>query len=79
MLLHAGFDVSNPGILIALLQEEPEAIVELNILLGEVRWQLREIIYEAQRRLEERGESAEGTESLALDWIARNEGVIEQI
>lgn len=79
MLLHAGFDVSNPGILIALLQEEPEAIVELSILLGEVRWQLREIIYEAQRRLEERGESAEGTESLALDWIARNEGVIEQI
>ena len=79
MLLHAGFDVSNPGILIALLQEDPEAMVELNILLGEVRWQLREIIYEAQRRLDERGNVAERTEALALEWIARNESAIEQI
>jgi len=79
MLLHAGFEVSNPGILIALLQDDPEAVSELNILLGEVRWQLREIIYEAHRRLEERGDVAEGIESLALDWIARNESAIEQI
>ena len=79
MLLHAGFDVSNPGILIALLQDDPEATIELNILLGEVRWRLQEILYEAQRRLEERGDFVEGVESLALQWIARNESAIEQI
>lgn len=79
MLLHAGFDVSNPGILIAILQDDPEAMIELNILLGEVRWQLREIIYEAHRRLDERGVAVDGVESSALDWITRNEKAIEQI
>ncbi len=79
MLLHAGFDVSNPGILIAILQDDPEAMVELNILLGEARWQLREIIHEVYRRLEEQGGLAEGAESSALEWIARNEIAIEQI
>jgi len=77
MLLHAGFDVSNPGILIAILQDDPEAMIELNILLGEVRWQLREIIYEAHRRLDERGGAVDGVESSALDWITRNEKAIE--
>ena len=79
MLLHAGFDVSNVGILIAILQDDPEAMIELNILLGEVRWQLREIIYEAHRRLDERGGAVDGVESSALDWITRNEKAIEQI
>ena len=79
MLLHAGFDVSNPGILIALLQDDPDAITELNILLGEVRWQLREIIYEVHRRMGEDREFAESAQSLATDWIARNESAIESI
>jgi hypothetical protein len=78
-VLHAGFDVSNVGILIAILQDDPEAMIELNILLGEVRWQLREIIYEAHRRLDERGGAVDGVESSALDWITRNEKAIEQI
>ncbi len=79
MLLHAGFDVSNPGILIAILQDDSEAMVELNILLGEARWQLREIIHEVNRRLEERGGSVADVETLALEWIERNETAIEQL
>ena len=79
MLLHAGFDVSNLGILIAILQDDPEAMIELNILLGEVRWQLREIIYETHRRLDERSGAIDDVESSALDWISRNEKAIEQI
>lgn len=79
MLLHAGFDASNPEILIAILQDDPGAMGELNILLGETRWQLREIIHEVHRRLEEQEGFAANVDPLAMEWIERNETAIEQL
>ena len=79
MLMPAGFDVSDPGGLFDMLQEDMEAMTELDFLLGEVRWQLLEILHEAYRRLEEMVDTVRGSNSLVLEWLKRNEIVIEQI
>jgi HD-GYP domain-containing protein (c-di-GMP phosphodiesterase class II) len=79
MLVPAGFDVSDPGGLIDMLQEDIEAMTELDFLLGEVRWQLLEILHEAHRRLGEMVDAVRDEYSLVLEWLDRNEIVIEQI
>ena len=79
MLLPAGFDVSDPSGLFDMLQDDMEAMTELDFLLGEVRWQLSEILHEAHRRLEEMVDIARKENSLIVEWLARNEIVIEQI
>ena len=79
MLLPAGFDVSDPGGLFDMLQEDMEAMTELDFLLGEVRWQLLEVLHEVHRRLDEMVDTVLGANSLVIEWLERNEIVIEQI
>ena len=78
MLLYAGIDMSDPGALLDLVKDDPDAMSELSILSGEVRWQLQEIIHEVHRRMAERTGEAKSTYSPALEWIARNENMVSQ-
>jgi hypothetical protein len=78
MLLYAGIDMSDPGALLDLVKDDPDAMSELSILSGEVRWQLQEIIHEVHRRMAERTGEAKSTHSPALEWIARNENMVSQ-
>ncbi|MCC9000983.1 MAG: HD domain-containing protein [Candidatus Contendobacter sp.] len=76
-LLHTGFNLDQPADLVDVLREDPEALSELDILIGETRWQLAEIIYEVHRRMSNMTESLEALQPSILSWLERSKKVIE--
>lgn len=77
-LNYTGFDLKNPAALIEILQEDPEALSELNMLIGETRWQLAEIIHEAQRRMNDANNTTDQVEASVLSWLERSKIATEQ-
>ena len=75
-LHYTGFDPKNPTALIEIMQEDPEALNELDILMGETRWQLAEIIHEAQRRISEMSSATDTLHPSVLSWLERSKSVI---
>lgn len=71
-LLGAGFDMDRPGLLADVVKEDPDALIELTILLDETRWQLTEIIHEAHRRMKDATREAPPV----LAWIADTEAAL---
>lgn len=72
-LLDAGVDTSEPDALLEIMREDPEAMVELDILFGETKWQLAEIIHEAHRRRQDLSEDIGSQQFSVFDWLAQSE------
>lgn len=77
-LHYTGFDPKNPTGLIELMQDDPEALDELDILTGETRWQLAEIIHEAQRRMGETSKTTEAFHPSVISWLERSKKIVGQ-
>jgi len=74
-LSDAGFDLDHAEALADAVSEDPEALVELDILIGETRWQLTDIIHEAYRRMNEALNDSAGMAPPppVLGWLERSE------
>ncbi len=68
-LQDAGFDLEAPASLVAILRDDLRALVELDTLLHETRWQLREIVHEAYRLATEIAESGREIQLQVLEWL----------
>ena len=51
-------------------------LLELSILVGETRWQLSEIIHEANRRLGDPQHTKEVERTPLMRWIERSEDIL---
>ncbi len=74
-LSDSGVDLDQTEVVADAVSEDPEALLELNILIGETRWQLTDIINEAYRRMNEAlNDSADwALPAPALGWLERSE------
>lgn len=77
-LLYTGFDLEQPKALVDILRDDPEALSELDILIGETRWQLAEIIYEVHRRIRDMTDSLTALQPSIVSWLERSRKIIEQ-
>lgn len=79
-LSDSGFDLDHAEAVADAVSEDPEALVELNILIGETRWQLTDIIHEAYRRMSEALNDSAGMAPPApvLGWLERSETRLSQ-
>ena len=80
-LSDSGFDLNQPDTVIDAVSEDPEALIELDILFGETRWQLAEIIHEAHQRMNELKNDVSGfgdVLSPLLGWLERSETLLDQ-
>ena len=78
-LSYAGLQVSNLDSLIESMQDDPEALSELGILIDEVRWQLAEIIYETHRRIRESSQDVVEEQSVVGEWLERSKEKLQLI
>ena len=78
-LNYAGIQVSNRDSLLESMQDDPEALSELGILIGEVRWQLAEIIYETHRRMSDGGWGILEEQSVVGEWLERSKEKLQLI
>lgn len=74
-LSDSGFDLDQAVAVAEAVSEDPGALVELNILIGETRWQLTDIIHEAYRRMSEALNDSAGMPlpPPVLGWLERSE------
>ncbi len=79
-LSDAGFDLDQVEAVASAVSEDPEALVELDILIGETRWQLTDIIHEAYRRMSDALNDSAGMPLPApiLGWLERSETRLSQ-
>ncbi|MEI7430832.1 MAG: HD domain-containing phosphohydrolase [Betaproteobacteria bacterium] len=77
-LLPTGFDLEQPETLVDILRGDPEALSELDILIGETRWQLAEIIYEVHRRISDMTESLAALQPSIVSWLEQSKKIIKQ-
>jgi HD-GYP domain-containing protein (c-di-GMP phosphodiesterase class II) len=79
-LSDAGFDLDQVEAVADAVSEDPEALVELNILIGETRWQLTDIIHEAYRRMSDALNDSAGMPlpPPILGWLERSETRLSQ-
>lgn len=68
-LQDAGFDLDAPTSLVTILRDDLRALMELDTLLHETRWQLREIVHEAYRLVTEITESGKVIQLQVLEWL----------
>ena len=59
------------------MQDDPEALSELNILVGETRWQLAEIIHEVHRRMNELPGDKALDQSLMTGWLEKSQKILQ--
>ena len=70
-LIDAGFDMNNPENLIAVLKPDDSALIELQMLTDETRWQLDEIIHEFHRRLQQTEGFISALPPIFNEWLGR--------
>ena len=75
-LSYAGFDLQDTKVLTELGRQDQDALLELSILVGETRWQLSEIIHEANRRLGDPQHTKEVERTPLMRWIERSEDIL---
>lgn len=78
-LIDAGFDMDHPENLIGILKSDDSALIELQMLTDETRWQLDEILHEIHRRLQKTDDFINALPPIFTEWVKRCEMTLRNI
>jgi hypothetical protein len=76
-LAETGFDPNELASLTAGIEDDAEALIELQMMARESCWQLADIHHQVRRRWEELASKDEAGRQIVEDWVARCEGILQ--
>jgi hypothetical protein len=76
-LAETGFDPNELASLTAGIEDDAEALIELQMMARESCWQLADIHHQVRRRWEELASRDEAGRQIVEDWVARCEGILQ--
>jgi HD-GYP domain-containing protein (c-di-GMP phosphodiesterase class II) len=76
-LAETGFDPNELASLTAGIEDDAEALIELQMMARESCWQLVDIHHQVRRRWEELASRDEAGRQIVEDWVARCEGILQ--